>query len=584
MMSFVLISRTFGMVVTFAIAAVVPIPADTDGPLPPRIFCSDLESGPNAGGERDAGVYVSLYGENFGANRGGGRVLIGGGEAAAYPVWSDRKITFQIGAAGRTGNIVVQTSSGSSNGVPFTVRPGKIYFVARNGDDRKNGSFASPWRTIPHAVQTIRPGDTVYAGDGVAQTEDDGQGWDAAVLLRSAWCGGSDYPRALLASPGASVTIGNPSGGKPGAGLRTTDFSAGGGPCAGNWVFGGLNFRGKGPVSVTGPSSRWRFVGNDITCPTTDGSGGGGACFHTMLATHVQLYANVIHDAGTANASALFHGVYFSTDTNHVDMGWNAIYNIRGCRGVQIHSSPLGSGYPNSGYNQFDIAIHDNIIHDTQCDAIIVDTVDPSKGPIRIYNNVIFRAGIGPKNPENTGGWACIAVPARTEHGDPGSGEIEVDHNTLYACGTFDTPPYTSANAAIIAGGKTVRIRNNIIHQIRSKLHPGGVPYLVVWSTAPNGGRVCSDSDNCSGVRGSNNLFFGSGRPPSNAHIVASLNSDPLFQDLGASNFHLKPASPARRRGIPTAIVVDIDGNTRDPGAIDLGAYQSTEPVVQARK
>jgi len=543
----------------------------------PEIFCSDLESGPNTGGEKGEGAYVTIYGRNFGASRGDASVLIGATPAAAYPVWSDQKITFQLSRAVTGGKIVVRTSSGASNGIPFTVRPGKIYFVAPNGNDGKSGTFSSPWRTIPHAVQNIKAGDTIYAMDGVAQTADDGQGWDAAILLRNEWCGTSAYPRALLAYPGAAVTIGNPNGPKPATGLRTTDFSTGA-PCVGGWLFGGLNFRGIVPVGVNGPSSGWRFVGNDISCPNSDGGGGGGACFLTSLASHVRFYANTVHHAGTLHASALFHGVYFSTDSNHIDMGWNTVHNIHGCRGIQIHSSPLGSGYPNSGYNQYDIAIHDNLIHDTQCDGIVVDSVDPSKGPILIYNNVIYRAGIGPANPENTGGWACINVPARTEHGPAGGGTIEIYNNTMYACGAFETPPYSAANAAVISGAKAVRIRNNIIYQVRSKLHPSGVPYVVVWN--PNSGHVCGASENCPLMQGSHNLFFGSGPAPSNTNIQGSITADPQFQDLARFDFRLKPSSPARLKGTSTGLPPDI-GSTRQ---IHIGADLPSTPPTQDKQ
>lgn len=561
--------------------ALAPSPA-------PRILYADLESGPNSGGENNGGAYVTVYGKNFGATRGTSSVAIGGGQAAGYSIWTDTKITFQLGKAAASGNIAVTTPGGASNGIPFAVRPGKIYFVATNGKDSNNGSYGSPWRSLPHAVQTIAAGDIIYAQSGVSQTTDDGQGWDAAMLLRAQWCSASGYPRALLAYPGATVTIGNPNGSSPASGLRTTDFSADGGACAGNWVFGGLQFRGVGPVGLNGPSSNWRMVGNDISCPNADGSGGGGACFETTLASNVKFYGNNVHDAGTANASALFQGVYFSTDSNHIDMGWNTVANVKGCRGVQIHSSPLGSGYPNSGYNQYDIAIHDNLIHDTQCDAIIVDTVDPSKGPVTIYNNVIYNGGKGPNNPEQSGGWSCINVPANSENGPAGSGTVDIYNNTLYACGTFTSPPYSQENSAIAYNGGNrnvyVRIRNNLIYQVATSLYPSGVPYVVTWNpTIPNGGGVCADGDNCPWMQGSNNLFFGAGKAPGNPNITASVNADPLPANLGQYDFHLLAGSPARGKGVDTGATTDKDGIARGRGlGYDIGAYQYATAAISS--
>ena len=92
--------------------------------------------------------------------------------------------------------------------------------------------------------------------------------------------------------------------------------------------------------------------------------------------------------------------------------------------------------------NQYDIHIHDNIIHDTQCDGIVLATVDPSKGPVEVYNNIIYNAGKGPNNPEQTGNWSCVYSPGYTNTGAAGSGAIQVYNNTMYNCGSFANQPY----------------------------------------------------------------------------------------------------------------------------------------------
>src|SRR5215470_10999751 len=88
---------------------------------PPRIFFSDLESGPNTGGQNNKGVWVTIWGKGFGATQGTSSVTIGGGAADNYPLWSDGKIIFQLGANSRTGSIIVNVPNvGSSNSLPFT--------------------------------------------------------------------------------------------------------------------------------------------------------------------------------------------------------------------------------------------------------------------------------------------------------------------------------------------------------------------------------------------------------------------------------------------------------------------------------
>ena len=303
-------------------------------------------------------------------------------------------------------------------------------------------------------------------------------------------------------------------------------------------------------------SSGWRIIANDVSCPSGDGT---GACVDTVESSSLAFYGNHVHDTGSATASSLYHGVYFGTDSNHLDIGWNTIANVHGCRGIQIHSTPQ-SGEPASGQNQYDIAIHDNTIHDTQCDGIILDTIDPSKGPVSVYSNVIYNAGKGPNNPQQSGNWSCIYVPGATERGAPGSGIVDVHNNTLYACGTFTTPPYGNANAGIVYGAGNsalnVRIRSNIVYQTKTSSSPSGVPYLVVWNPATRA--VCADIAKCNWIQGSNNLFYGSGPAPKGANITGSVNADPKLVNVPQGDFHLQSTSPARNKDLTTGYEADI--------------------------
>src|SRR5882724_12170639 len=91
----------------FLLVLFVAVPFRLVPQAPPRIFFSDLESGPNTGGQNNRGVWVTIWGKGFGAERGGSTVTIGGGAAAEYPIWTDTKITFQLGPSAKTGDIVV---------------------------------------------------------------------------------------------------------------------------------------------------------------------------------------------------------------------------------------------------------------------------------------------------------------------------------------------------------------------------------------------------------------------------------------------------------------------------------------------
>ena len=130
--------------------------------VPPTIFYSDLTSGPNSGGQSNAGAFVTIHGKGFGSSQGSSTVTTGGGTAGGYASWSDSAVTFQLGSAAKTGSIVVEVGGVTSNGVPFTVRAGNIYFVSNSGRDGDSGTYTSSWRTVTHATTTMHAGDIVY--------------------------------------------------------------------------------------------------------------------------------------------------------------------------------------------------------------------------------------------------------------------------------------------------------------------------------------------------------------------------------------------------------------------------------------
>jgi hypothetical protein len=366
--------------------------------VPPRIFFSDLESGPNIGGKSNHGVFVTIWGRGFGAERGRSVVAIGGGAASNYPVWSDNKITFQLGPAARTGDMIVKVGGLASNGLPFTVRRGRIFFVATNGSDRHNGSFATPWRSILHAKDSMSAGDVTYIENGVTQNREDS--YTAYVSMDAG--GGSNSgkpqaPKALVAYPGAAVTIGVEHGLE--YGIRTPNI----GTREDYWLISQLHIIGGRQAMDIGGTG-WKIVGNNIECPGADGQVG---CVETSQSNHIRFYGNEVHNAGiNPTSSKFYHAVYFSTDSNHIDVGWNHIHDNFTCRAIQFHSSPVcypGCGSNDeTGHNQFDLHVHDNLIHGDNCNGINFATVDPSKGPVEAYNNVIYHTGL--RDPLQNGG------------------------------------------------------------------------------------------------------------------------------------------------------------------------------------
>jgi len=507
-------------------------------PQPPRIFYSDLDSGPNTGGQQDQGAFVSIYGKGFGSARGNSSVTVGGKPVAGYPIWTDSRISFQLGAAAETGKIVVTVGGQPSNGVPFVVRSGKIHFVAKSGSDHNSGAYDSPWRSVTKAVRSIGAGDIVYLMDGFEQTSIDD--YDACLSISRS--GSAGRPKALVAYPGAHVTIGVESG-TP-YGMRTPAID--GGPFS-YWTISGLTLRGGNESLSLVSVSNWRVVANDLSCPNGNGV---SACMEVERSTNIKVLGNTIHHAGTPGASKHYHSLYFTTDSNHIEAGWNTIRDNHSCRGIQVHSSPNGS---NTGFNQYDLIIHDNVIHGQVCDGINFATIDPSKGAVQAYNNVIYHVGTGPDPKGDVSNYACISSPGITNRGPKGSGTAEWFNNTLYDCGSRGGDSAGAFN--VESGSPLVRLQNNIVYSTRSEnyFEPG---------------------TDFSRITASNNLWFGNGSMPSRS--AASLNLDPKFVDLRAFDFHLQPGSPAIRAGICAATMPDLDGVPRpEGGRCDLGAFQT---------
>ncbi|HEY6250844.1 MAG TPA: choice-of-anchor Q domain-containing protein [Candidatus Angelobacter sp.] len=546
---------------------------------PPVIFFTDIDSGPNSGGESVngfSGAYVTLYGNFFGAPQGSSTVTWNGQNClrvvpaiGSYSGWGTphlwyQKIVVQVGPSCTpgAGNFVVTVNAMASNGIAFTVRSaGTLRFVSTTGNNSNSGSFASPFATIPHCKDAMKPGDICYIEDGVTAGVLDN--FDSTLELESGGTAGN--PIAFVAYPGATATLGSA---QRTYGLRVPNINV-----SANYVtVAGLFFspsdQGMNPTN----STNWRVVGNNFQCPTANGQDG---CFTTNQISTIQFLGNEMSNTGITAASKQQHAVYFSTDTNHVVAAWNYIHDNRSCRAMQFHSSPLNGGGASdpTGHNMFDLSVHDNLIHDDPCDGINFATVDPSQGRVEAYNNVIYHTGIGPSPRDgDSGDYSCIYMAYITNTGPVGGGTVEIYNNTLYDCGAHATN-IANNGSFIIAGGEAsllARIRNNVTYQLGSE--PFG-----------NGGGW-----NSSLVSGSNNVMHSTRSASLPSFVTGTITSDPLFLDLILPNLHLKSGSPA----IDAAITINssntynnylpwngnpmaFDGVSRPQGpAFDIGAFE----------
>ena len=392
----------------------------------PALYFTDLTSGP-------VGAIVTVYGSNLQP------AVTVNGVAATTVSSSSTKVSFIVPST-TTGSIAMS----GSNALPFTVRAGHIYYVATNGSDSNSGSQSAPWSTIPHAFNTAACGDVIYAMNGVSQTGLDNYGASLSVQRKCS----QDQPLSLIGYPGATVTIGSATGQE--FGIRNPDVNGDG---YNGMVFANLVVRGNNTAIKDVNNQYWRIVGSDFSCPN---GGGQAACIHLDEASYVQFLGNSIHDTGAGNTK-YYHSFYGTTNSLHIEVGWNHIYNNKSCRGVQFYST--------SGSPQYDLIVHDNEISGQQCDGINFSTVDATKGPIEAYNNLVYNVGVGGPN-LNTPNEACIASLG---YGAPG-GEALFYGNTMVNCGSAGGS--TAGAITVLSGSPTVVLTSNLVAQ-----NPGEVIY-----------------------------------------------------------------------------------------------------------
>lgn len=451
---------------------------DDRSPASPYLEFSDLVSGPSSGGPDSGGAIVTVFGAALGNGQGESSLTLADAPVRHILHWSDRQIIFQIDSSAKTGELHVIAGGKRSNPLPFMVTAGTIHFVSVTGSDSATGSLAKPWKTIGKAVYASKPGDITYVLNGANQLTLDN--YHAALSIQSS--GLPRAPIALVAYPGAKVQIGDPSG--PEFGIRTPAIHSG---PFNHWVISGFTIRGSNTALKLDRSEGWRIVNNDFSCPSGDGA---AACVEISGSSGIKFIGNSVHDAGKAGSSKRYQSVYFTTDTNHVEVAWNTITHNASCRGIQFHSSPISQ---DSGFNQFDLSIHDNEISGQTCDGLNLATIDPSKGRIQIFNNVIYHVGTGPRPPDGESSYACINSPGITNRGNPGTGIVEMFNNTLADCGSNGGPTAGAINVG--SNSPALELNHNLIDQC------AGEPYFTHGSDVTR-------------ISGAENVWCGAGPGP----------------------------------------------------------------------
>jgi hypothetical protein len=492
-------------------------------------------------------------------------------------------MTLDITAVGSGGVITaLQVFDGDSSGTDYRV--GDVVTLAQSGASGGTATVIgydeqlytpSSQRTPETYYSCLSPGDTMVFLNGVDFTYGDGTNLHTSLAL--AYSGSSGNPITFMARPGATVTIG---------GQDTVNYGARGG--ASSYLnFYGINFIGSqqnGAAIIAQTSNtagdQMRLVGTTEQCADCSASsgdllGGWNVAYETRTQSVGQwIYGNWIYNAGCSNPGGVsnkqYHFIY--VNGNGIEIGWNRIGGTGSTAGCAQNGIQLNYYEDNSiGFGNF--SAHDNDITGAIGSGINMASVDPSIGPINLYNNVIHHVGLQPAS-DSASFFTGIAFPG--EAPSAGAGTVNVYNNTLWDTSYYlnTSSLYYATSCAMYLGkqsGLTINLVNNIIAQ----------PAYLYTSSA----NVYFCGAGTSELTGKNNLFYSGSTPrstsPASSLTSLALPTNPAFvkaADGLFSNYQLQSTSPAIEAGSTSLhSVLDFNGTTRPvPPAIGAFEYGST--------
>jgi hypothetical protein len=554
----------------------------------PVILFTDIVSGPITTGENNNGAYLSIFGCNFGLPSDLGtntKVYLNDREVADYKYLGNSRVqltatqaiqqlTVQVGAVGNPANGSHLPIKLTYNGVTsntdhsFTVQPGTVRYVSKDGSDTNPGTFEQPFRHVQNADLASgawgvsRPGDFIViketaAGDGTFEDVGYDNGTSSYFCRFRANAnphGGGTVPNGtpgngyltLMGYPGHDITIKLPNT-HPAGGSRPSGIFVGSASAFENEgrfiVISGLHLigdsraanwsAGDGPVNGQTNADHWRVVNNEIEWPTGDPEARSAGIVGQLIDAH--LYGNYIHDIGGAN---LNHGFYIDGYSDNTHIAYNHVSNIAGNL-YQSHDS-IGA----TGSNIGSLYIHNNIMHGGGRYGINIGAGTTAS---HVYNNVVYNTTL-----------------AGLRFADMASGgKFMVKHNTFY---NVNISPAKKNNYGVIthdSSDRSIIIENNIFYAAPTARH------YYAQNTANTNSIV------------DNNLWYGI--PGGSVPIQDSakgIHADPEFTSLAvnAEDFSLRSTSAAINRGKAIsepvdATILDFVLNARDSSS-DIGAYE----------
>jgi len=511
------------------------------GMAAPRIFYTDIVSGPNSGGENGNGTYLSIFGTGFGADINQVAVTVGAGAVprkmflGASNGRSDvQQLSVQLGPANTTGAIKVTVGGVDSNtDHNFTVAAGAI-------------TLCTTSTCVNNTINAASPGDTVVVRGGTYTPPPSPIN---GLFEFHNVTGTPGAPLMLLAYPGETVLV-QRTGPLNTAGIKS--FYNGANGTQGHFVIAGFRIDmaggGNGAVAISPDMTDIRIVNNETFGMYEDS---GGAAALEGSGTGYRILGNHVHDNG---GSKLYHGLYFdgrAASSGDYEIAYNHIHHQTGGRGIQI--------FGDTGRIITNVRVHHNLIHNIHLDGILFG--DDNGTGFQAYNNVVYQvadpAMQGPSADPGQGG-GCI----RFNH--PGLVAV-VYNNTFVDCAADNSA--SDSEGIRFQAANTITLRNNIVAS-NVVIASGAAPYARIESALT--------------IISSNNLWYGAGAAP--GFDTSPQTGNPNFASAPVANFHQTSPSPTIDNGsvsVNALVTSDFDGNARPQGsAPDIGAFEFSGVIL----
>jgi parallel beta-helix repeat protein len=453
-----------------------------------------------------------------------------------------------------------------------------FWHVSVSGSDATgDGSLNNPYASLQKAEQEVQPGDTVYVHEGTFRNSDfnDGDIWGGDNLLSITANGTESDPITFSPFPGDTVILEFDS--TYGVIIRNSSYI----------TFTGFEIKGIGDqITQTEADSAWGLykdesgvvhdlaveLGIDINDPALAGTEVPKPSFPNISkpsyyngrgivansSHHITISNNIVRDV-PSSAIRCQQSDYTTITGNTVYN--NTFWTTQGVGAITVaEATPTPAG---DNSNDVKIILEKNYVHHNENRMI-------SWNPTKTFVKMVIDEGTGlflTRNRDTyTNGYILIVNNISAFSGASGivshfTNRVIIEHNTVFKNGTTND---SAAGGIGINNVDDVIIRNNI-----SYAEPDH------WAL----GTLALPNTNVSIY---NNLLYNENGSETIYNNLSTgwTEANPLFTDASNEDFTLNATSPAIDAGSTlTSQVDDFQGNLRDDGTPDIGAYEYFVPL-----